>query len=59
MARFEFSGIDDVIADLENISSIPLTCNCSACGREFEIMESEALQEFITCPHCGARLEEF
>ena len=58
MAKIEFDGIEDVILDFENIDSIPFDCDCSACGKTFQATQKELLAPIVTCPHCGAELEE-
>ncbi len=55
MAKLEFNGIDDVLDALENE---PYDCACSACGKHFQATQEQLLQPIVTCPHCGAQLEE-
>lgn len=55
MATLEVNGINDVIDALENE---PFDCTCSICGRTFQATQEQLLQPTVTCPHCGAQLEE-
>ncbi len=55
MAKLEANGLDDVIDALENE---PFDCTCSACGKTFQATQDQLLQPTVTCPHCGAQLEE-
>lgn len=55
MANFEFSGIDDVLDDLD---AEPFDCTCSECGKPFQATQADLLEPTVTCPHCGAKLEE-
>jgi Zn finger protein HypA/HybF involved in hydrogenase expression len=55
MAKLEYDGIDEVISVLENE---PFDCTCSICGKTFQATQEQLLQPTVTCPHCGAQLEE-
>lgn len=55
MPKLEFNGIDDVLDALENE---PFNCTCSVCGQDFQATQEQLLQPTVTCPHCGAELEE-
>lgn len=55
MANFEFSGVDDVLDDLD---AEPFDCTCSECGKPFQATQADLLEPTVTCPHCGAKLEE-
>lgn len=54
-AQFEFDSFDDILNDLE---SEPFECTCSICGKQFEATQDDLLKPTVTCPHCGAELEE-
>ncbi len=51
MARFEFDGIDKVLADLNT-----LEIDCPDCGKTFEISVDD-IGSVVTCPHCKAKIE--
>lgn len=55
VAKLEFEGIDDLMDDLENA---PFDCVCSVCGKQFQATQEQLLQPTVTCPHCGAELED-
>lgn len=58
MARFEFDGIDDAIKGLNDLDKEPLNCVCPACGKNFKMLEKDLIKPTVTCPHCGAELDE-
>ncbi len=58
MARFEFEGIEETIKDMKDLSKEPFDCVCSVCGKHFEMLEKDLLEPTVTCPHCGAELDE-
>ena len=55
MAKLEYDGIDEIINALEND---PFDCTCAICGKIFQATQKQLLQPTVTCPHCGAQLEE-
>ncbi|MPM30230.1 hypothetical protein SDC9_76778 [bioreactor metagenome] len=50
MAKFETSGIDELIDELESLSSVIPEYECPECGKEFDLpLDADS----VTCPHCG------
>ena len=55
MAAFEFDKFEDIIDMLDDEL---FDCTCSICGEQFQTTQSDLLNPTVTCPHCGAKLEE-
>lgn len=51
LARMEFSGVDELLDELEYLSENIPGGECPECGGEIVIpLKSDT----VTCPHCGA-----
>jgi len=57
MAKFEYSGLDELSELFENPENIPLDFDCVACGQQFEVTLKELHQPPVKCPHCGVEFE--
>lgn len=55
MASFEFDGLEDT---MDTLDDEPFDCTCSVCGKQFQATQADLLNPTVTCPHCGAKLEE-
>ena len=50
LARFEFSGIDELLSDFAELENGVPGGECPECGGEIVIPLNA---DTVTCPHCG------